>query len=54
MRFLAFVDLHQNVKKLKAIVERAKEDDIDFLICAGDLSNFGQGLATSLKKLNSI
>ena len=44
MKFLAFVDLHVDKKELKELVKRAKQKDIDFIVCAGDLSNFGSNL----------
>jgi len=54
MKFLAFVDLHENAKYLKELVSRAKEDDIEFVVCAGDLSNFGRGLTRALKEFNAL
>ncbi len=33
------------------LAARAKEADIDFIVCAGDLSNFGRGLKFALKEL---
>lgn len=54
MKFLTFSDTHQDVKALKALMKRAQEDDIEFLICAGDLSIFGRGLREGLSMLNSV
>ena len=54
MKFLTFVDLHDDKKYLKALVNRAKKDDIEFIVCAGDLSEFGRGLVPVLEKFNSI
>jgi len=54
MKFLTFVDLHGDKKILKELVDRVKEDDIDFVICAGDLSMFGRGLKFVLKKFNDL
>jgi Icc-related predicted phosphoesterase len=50
MKILAFVDSHGNVTALKKLVERAKKQDIDLVICAGDISVFGD----KLKKLISL
>jgi len=54
MKFLAFVDLHEDKKSLQRLIERAQQKDIDFLLCAGDLSQFGSNLRYILKQLNSI
>lgn len=54
MKFLTFVDLHFDKKLLKQLVERAKKSDIDFLVCAGDISWFGRGLADFLKSFSAI
>ena len=44
MKILTFVDLHGNIGSLRKIVERGKKDDIDLVICAGDISVFGDKL----------
>jgi len=44
MKILCFVDLHGNIPVLKKLIERAKKDDIDLVVCAGDISVFGDGL----------
>ncbi|MBS3166040.1 metallophosphoesterase [Candidatus Woesearchaeota archaeon] len=54
MKFLTFVDLHLDKKGLKELVERAKKSDINFVICAGDVSWFGQGWKDFLKAMNDI
>lgn len=54
MKFLAFVDLHEDKKFLKNLVKRAESKDVDFLICAGDLTTWGRSLRFVLKQLNSI
>ncbi|MBU0460529.1 MAG: metallophosphoesterase [Nanoarchaeota archaeon] len=54
MKFLTFVDLHDDKKYLHELVSRAKEDDIGFVICAGDISQFGRGLIPVLKKFDDI
>lgn len=50
MKFLAFVDLHDDKRFLQELAKRAKEPDIDFVLCAGDLSQFGRGLTAVLDK----
>ena len=54
MKFLAFADLHQDKKKLKSLVERAAKPDIDFVVCAGDLSIFGRGLREALEAFQTV
>jgi len=54
MKFLTFVDLHEDKALMKEIVQRAKKKDIDFVICGGDISSFGRGLKYNLQQLNSI
>lgn len=54
MKFLAFVDLHEDRDSLKMLVKRASDKEIDFLVCAGDLSSFGRSLRFVLKQLDQI
>ncbi|MBS3170536.1 metallophosphoesterase, partial [Candidatus Woesearchaeota archaeon] len=49
MKFLAFVDAHLNKEALNNIIKNSKE--VDFLICAGDISWFGVGLEKVLQEL---
>lgn len=49
MKFLAFVDVHLDVAAVKALAARAQKADIDFLLCAGDLSQFGKGFREALE-----
>ena len=54
MKFLTFVDTHDDPTVVKELIKRAKQNDIDFMICAGDLAMFGQGLRRNLKQFNSV
>ena len=54
MKILIFVDLHGNVSSLKKMVERAKKDDIDLVICAGDISVFGDKLDKLVEIVSKI
>ncbi|MEK6900377.1 MAG: metallophosphoesterase [Nanoarchaeota archaeon] len=54
MKFLTFADLHEDKEVLDNLLKRASKQDIDFLICCGDISNFGAGLKYNLKKINSL
>ncbi len=49
MKFLAFVDVHTDLAAVKALAARAQKEDIDFVLCAGDLSQFGKGLQEALE-----
>jgi uncharacterized protein len=50
MHILAFADTHLDKKSLKEIIQKSK--DADLVICAGDISWFGQGLKEFLTILN--
>lgn len=49
MKFLAFVDVHTDLAAVKALAARAQKEDIDFVLCAGDLSQFGKSLREALE-----
>src|SRR3989344_995214 len=54
MKFLTFTDLHEDKEVLNELVQRASKSDIDFVVCCGDISTFGNGLRFNLKKFNSL
>ena len=54
MKFLAFTDVHEDKEVLKDLLERASQKDIDFVVCCGDSSTFGNGLRYNLKRLDSL
>ena len=54
MKFLAFTDIHEDKKAVKALVKRAMEDDIDFIVSTGDISNFGSGLRFNIKSFATL
>jgi len=51
MKILAFSDTHLHKQALDLIKENAKK--VDVIICAGDISQFGFGLAKVLKDLDN-
>lgn len=53
MKFLVFSDVHEDNKQLAKLQKRAKEDDIDFVVVAGDFTNFNRSLKAVCKELNS-
>lgn len=52
MKILVFSDAHSDFDVIYNIIEKAKKEKVDFLVCAGDLTNFGSGLDFILKKLD--
>lgn len=54
MKLLAFTDLHLSSFAFKKIKSKVKKEKPDFLVCAGDISIFEEGLDFILKKLNSF
>jgi uncharacterized protein len=54
MKFLTFSDTHEDFDSLKKLSLRAKEDDIEFVLVAGDFTNFERNIRPMLKELNKI
>lgn len=54
MKLLAFVDLHSNTHDLKKIIEMCKKEKPDFLVCAGDISDFGKHMTDIFKTLENL
>ncbi|MBU0930103.1 MAG: metallophosphoesterase [Nanoarchaeota archaeon] len=54
MKILAFVDLHSDFTYLKKIIKTAKEKQPDFLVCAGDISDFGNDIEKIFKELSEL
>jgi Icc-related predicted phosphoesterase len=54
MKILAFVDTHGSMAALKKIISTAKKEKIDYLVCAGDVTIFGEALQQILAKLDEI
>jgi len=50
MRFLTFTDLHEDKSTLQELVTRATKEDVDFIVCCGDISTLGRGLRNVLTK----
>lgn len=49
MKVLAFTDLHGNKRAIESLLKKAKEADL--LVCAGDISNWGQSTLSTLREL---
>lgn len=54
MKILAFVDTHGSNSALKKIMATAKKENVDYLVCAGDHTIFGDSHKKIMKKLDSI
>lgn len=50
MKFLTFVDLNRDKKKLAELMKRAAEDDIEFILCAGNLSRYSNEIKLLFEK----
>ena len=54
MKFLVFSDIHGNKSYVKKLVKRAKEKDIDFVLCPGDFTEFGTGFNYVVEAFDAI
>jgi Icc-related predicted phosphoesterase len=54
MKILAFVDLHGSIKLLDKIAALAKKDKADYIVCAGDITIFGDSLKPLIDRLDKI
>ncbi|HLP79135.1 MAG TPA: metallophosphoesterase [Acidobacteriota bacterium] len=54
MKLLAFTDLHANLRAIEHLAQESERHKVDFLVCAGDFSMFGNGQEQMLKELNAI
>lgn len=54
MKILAASDIHADIKVVQKLAEKAKREDVDLIILAGDLSIFEEGLEGLLKPLTKL
>ncbi len=54
MKFLVFTDLHGDRAVLKELLKRAAKEDVDFIVCCGDLTVFSSNLKYILKELDAV
>ncbi len=54
MKIFAFVDLHGSFSTLEKIKQVIKEKNPDLIICAGDISNFGNDLVKLVKEFSDL
>jgi uncharacterized protein len=54
MKFLAFVDLHQDLTEIEVIRRKIEHENVDFLVCAGDFSIFGNNMIEILLLMETL
>ncbi|MBI2654558.1 metallophosphoesterase [Candidatus Woesearchaeota archaeon] len=54
MKLLTFTDTHGSLKALKRIEHKAKAQNPDLLVCAGDISIFEHGIVGIIRRLNKL
>jgi len=54
MKILTFSDLHGSLKLIKKIAVTAKKEGVDYIICAGDLTVFGDSMQMLVDKIDEI
>ncbi|MGM5483483.1 MAG: metallophosphoesterase family protein [Nanobdellota archaeon] len=54
MKFLAFVDMHEDMEDYEILKRRIEKFDPDFLVCLGDLTFFSHNLNEMLSLLNNL
>ena len=54
MKILAFTDIHGSLTALKRIEIKAKHQNPDLLVCAGDISIFERGIVGLVRRLNKL
>ena len=54
MKILAFTDSHGSNLALKRVKEKVKKNEIDYILCVGDVTIFEQSLTSIMKKINKL
>ncbi len=54
MKILAFADLHCDIKSLERIKQQVKKKKVDLILCAGDISLFGNCLKEVMELLHEM
>ena len=54
MKLLAFVDLHGSMSVLKKIGVLAKKEHVNYIVCAGDITIFGDSMKLLIQQLDKI
>ena len=54
MKLLAFVDLHGSISVLKKISVLARKEHVDYIVCAGDITIFGDSIKIIIQQVDKI
>ena len=54
MKLLAFTDLHGSKKSTDLIIKKAKKENPDFLVCTGDISDWGKNVKKILSNFKDL
>ena len=54
MKLLTFVDTHTSLRALQRIIKKARKENPDLILCAGDISIFERGIGYILFYLNKL
>jgi len=54
MKIFTFVDTHGNLSRIDKIIQEITLEKPDIVICAGDISDFGENLKESIEKFTNI
>lgn len=54
MKLLVFSDVHSQKKYVDSLVKTAKEEKPDFLVCAGDLADWGENIIGMAKEFDKL
>ena len=54
MKILAFTDIHGSYSALRRIEQKAKSQNIDAIVCTGDITIFQNGIRFILGRLNKL
>ncbi len=54
MKILAFVDMHGSKEALRKIKSTARKENVDYVVCAGDITIFGDEFEKLMKQLDEM
>jgi len=54
MKLFTFADTHGSLSKIDKIIKEIEQEKPDIVICAGDISDFGENLKESIEKFRNI
>ena len=54
MKIFAFTDTHGNTKYIDKIIEKIEKNPVDYVLCCGDITNFGRKQKEIVTKISKI